>query len=116
MMSAESQAFSLSPSLFLFLTFIPHHSSFWDPPKLNACVFGSGRDQMVMERRKVKVEHVASMPGKDRGSDGEGAFVFVGDAGEGTAAALRRKEGRRGREGGREGGRVNSELRHIRSY
>ena len=42
------------------------------------------------------------MTGEGRRRDGEGAFVFVGDAGEGTAATLMRKEG--GREGGKDGG------------
>ena len=57
---------------------------------------------MIVEGGKVEIEHITSMPTEDGRRDGEGAFVFVGDAGEGTAATLMRKEG--GREGGKDGG------------
>jgi len=62
---------------------------------------------MIVEGGKVEIEHITSMPTEDGRRDGEGAFVFVGDAGEGTAATLMRKEG--GREGGKEGRSEKSE-------
>lgn len=59
---------------------------------------------MVVEGREVEVEHVAGVPAEDGGSDRKGAFVFVGDAGERSAAALMGREGRWEGEEGKVGG------------